>query len=211
MHDLVVLDDPEVAITALQPMRAAVLAALRTPGSATSVAARLGVPRQRANYHVRALEAQGLVRAVGERRRRGLTERLVEATATSYVVSPAALGAVAPEPARMDRLSARYVVALAARAVREVADLLEQADRAGQQLATLAIDTDIRFATAAERAAFTDELAGAVTTLAARYHDESAREGRWHRLTVTAYPRPTEPKASPAAGGAEPPQEANDE
>lgn len=211
MDDLVVLDDPEVAITVLQPMRASVLAALRTPGSATSVAAQLGVPRQRANYHVRALEAQGLVRPVGQRQRRGLTERLVEATATSYVVSPAALGAVAPEPAHVDRLSARYVVALAARAVHEVADLIGRADRAGRPLATLAIDADIRFASAAERAAFTDELAAAVTGLAARYHDESAPGGRWHRLAVTAYPRPTERQDSPAPGEPEQPQEANDE
>lgn len=211
MHDLVVLDDPDVAITALQPMRAAVLAALRTPGSATSVAAHLGVPRQRANYHVRALEAHGLVRPVGERRRRGLTERLVEATASSYVVSPAALGAVAPEPAGMDRLSARYVVALAARAVREVGELMAGAERAGRTLPTLAIDTDIRFASAARRAAFTDELATALTSLVARYHDESAPGGRWHRVAVTAYPRPTPPTDVPGPAGPEPLEEANNE
>ncbi len=43
---------------------------------------------------------------------------------------------------------------------------------------------------AADRAAFTAELATAVQALAARYHDESAPNGRWHRLVVAAHPRP---------------------
>ncbi|MGB5755904.1 MAG: hypothetical protein WBM50_03240, partial [Acidimicrobiales bacterium] len=51
--------------------------------------------------------------------------------------------------------------------------------------------TEIRFASAAERAAFTEELAEHITTLAAGYHDESAPRGRWHRLVVAAHPRPT--------------------
>ena len=58
---------------------------------------------------------------------------------------------------------------------------------------TLTVDTDIRFRTAAERAAFADDLAAAVRTLAARYHDESAPGGRWHRVVVVAHPRPEEP------------------
>ena len=48
----------------------------------------------------------------------------------------------------------------------------------------------MRFASAEDRAAFTAELADAVTTLTARYHDEAAPSGRWHRLVVLAHPRP---------------------
>ena len=114
----------------------------------------------------------------------GLTERLLVATAASYVVSPAALGAAASDPERAaDRLSARYLIAVAARIVREVAALARKDER----LATLAIDTEIGFRSADERAAFARDLAGAVTALAQRYHDES---GLPHRVVVAAHPKP---------------------
>jgi DNA-binding transcriptional ArsR family regulator len=190
--DLAVVDDPAVAASLLDPKRARVLAALAEPGSSTSVAAAIGLTRQQVNYHLRALEAQHLLVEVGTRPRRGLTERLVRATARGYVVSPEVLGSLAADPARTDRLSARYLVALASRVVREVGGLVRAADRADQHLATLSLDTDIRFASAADRAAFTAELAGAIRALAARYHDQIAADGRWHRLVVAAYPKPYE-------------------
>ena len=87
-------------------------------------------------------------------------------------------------------LSTRYLIAVAARMVREVADLARRADQARRPLATLAIDSEIRFASAADRGAFTAELGNVITSLAARYHDESAPNGRWHRLVVAAHPRP---------------------
>lgn len=190
MIDLQVIDEPAVASAALDPLRAKVLAALVEPGSATSVADALGESRQKVNYHLRTLEDHGLVRLVEERPRRGLTERVMEASARSYVFSPAVLGESAADPARTDRLSARYLIALAARLVREVADLARRADEARKPLATLAIDTEIRFASAAERAAFTEDLTDAVISLTARYHDEKSVGGRRHRLVVAAHPRP---------------------
>jgi DNA-binding transcriptional ArsR family regulator len=194
MLDVEVIEDPAAAVVALDPVRARLLAALAEPGSAATLAAREGLTRQKVNYHLRALEAHGLVRLVEERRWGGLTERLFVATAASYVVSPGALGAAAPDPARAaDRLSARYLIALAARVVREVGDLARRADREHKRLATLALDTEIRFRSAAERAAFTDELAAAVTLLVARYHDAAASAGRPHRLVVAAHPLPHAP------------------
>jgi DNA-binding transcriptional ArsR family regulator len=191
--DVEVIDDPAAASVVLDPVRNQVLAQLAQPGSATTVARALGLPRQKVNYHLRALESHGLVRFVEERPRRGLTERVVVATAASYVVSPGALGVVAADPDRVgDRLSARYLVSLAARIVREVGDLARRADAAGRTLPTLAVDTDVRFASAADRAAFTEDLARTVTELVARYHDEGTPGGRWHRLAVLAHPRPTD-------------------
>jgi len=190
--DVEVIEEPAAAVAALDPVRAAVLAALVVPGSATTVAKLLGLPRQKVNYHLRTLEAHGLVELVEERPRRGLTERVVRATARGYVVSPGALGPSGADPARTDRLSTRYLIAVAARLVREVGLLARRADAAGQRLATLTLDTEIRFASAADRAAFTAELAQAVAALAARYHDEAAPAGRWHRLVVAAHPRPGE-------------------
>ena len=190
--DLAVIDDASVAAALLDPLRAQVLVALAEPGSATTVAAALGLTRQQVNYHLRALESKGLVTEVGTRQRRGLVERLVRATASGYVVSPAVLGQLAADPARTDRLSARYLVALAARAVREVGALMRAATTAGKQLPTLSVDADLRFADAATRSAFTAELAESVRALAAKYHDESTEGGRWHRLVVVAYPKPLE-------------------
>ena len=130
------------------------------------------------------------MREAGQRRWGGLTERLLVATAASYVVSPGALGESAADPRRsQDRLSARYLVALAARIVREVGDLARRADAAGKRLPTLAIDTEIGFRSAEERAAFADELASAVTALASRYHHD---DGRPHRVVVAAHPIPQE-------------------
>ena len=190
--DVAVIDRPEAAVAALDPLRARILGALATPGSASSVAAELDLPRQKVNYHLRTLEDHGLVRLVEERPRRGLTERIVVASARSYMLSPEVLGENAAEPERSDRLSARYLIALAARLIREIGSLARGADEAGQQLATLAIDTEIRFASASRRADFTNELARTVADLAQRYHDESAQGGRWHRLIVAAHPKPTE-------------------
>ncbi|MGB4836934.1 MAG: helix-turn-helix domain-containing protein, partial [Nostocoides sp.] len=119
MTDLQVISEPAAAVAALDPMRRDILAALAEPGSATSVAAALRLPRQKVNYHLRTLEAHGLVHEVGTRQRRGLRERLVQASATAYLVGPDALGDLAADPARTDRLSSRYLIALAARLVRE--------------------------------------------------------------------------------------------
>ncbi|HXV93806.1 MAG TPA: helix-turn-helix domain-containing protein, partial [Pseudonocardia sp.] len=173
----------------LGPVRARLLAELAEPASATALAARVGLPRQKVNYHLRTLEEHGLVELVEERRKGNVTERALRATAASYVISPGALGAVAPDPERApDRLSARWLVAVAARLVREVGELLSGAAASGKRVATFAIDGEVRFASAADRAAFADELARAVTDLVARYHDDSAPDGRPHRVVVAVHP-----------------------
>src|SRR6185503_443040 len=183
-----VIEDPAAATVALDPVRSRLLAELAEPASAAELALRVGLPRQKVNYHLRALEAHGLVREVETRKWGGLTERRLAATAGSYVVSPAALGPAATTPGTTDRLSASYLIALAARVVREVGELVRAALRADQRLATLSIDTEIRSRSAAERAAFSQELAASVADLAARYHDTTAAGGRLHRLVVLAHP-----------------------
>ena len=62
------------------------------------LADRVGLARQKVNYHLRELERHGLVELVEERRKGNMTERVLRATAASYVISPAALAAVAPDP-----------------------------------------------------------------------------------------------------------------
>lgn len=196
MLDVAVIDDPAAAMAALDPIKARLLAELSTPASAAALAARVGMPRQKVNYHLRGLEDRKLVRHVDERRWGGLTERRLVATATTYVVSPAALGPVASDPKRhADRLSASYVIALGARIVREVGAMWNSARARDTRLATLAIDTTLTFRTPAERSAFADDLAAAVAALAAKYHVEPEPGLRAYRLVVASYPAPAARRA----------------
>lgn len=189
MLEVGVIEEPGAAEVALDPIRARLLALLAEPHSATSLAALLGLPRQKVNYHLKTLEAHGLVELVEERRKGNVTERVLRATAASFVISPAALAAVAPDPDRSpDKLSARWLLAIAARLVKEVGALITGAARAGKPVATFALDGNVRFASAADRAAFVQELTAAVAGLVSRYHDEQAAGGRDHRIIVAIHP-----------------------
>src|SRR5262245_6360745 len=138
MLDVEVIDDPAAATVALEPVRSRLLSELAKPASAATLATRRGVARQKVNYHLRALESHKLVRVAEKRKCGGLTERLMVATAASYVVSPSALGPVAADPGReADRLAVGYLIALAARVIREVSALLRRSREIGQRLATL--------------------------------------------------------------------------
>ena len=187
--EVAVIEDPAAAEACLDPMRARLLAELAEPGSATMLAAKVGLARQKVNYHLRTLEQHGLVELVEERRKGNVTERVMRASAQSYVISPAALAAVAPDPSRSpDKLSARWLLALAARTVRDVGALITGATAAGKRVATFAADSTVRFASAADRAAFAEELTAAVTALIGKYHDESSADGRDHQIVIAVYP-----------------------
>lgn len=206
MLELAVIEDPQAAEVSLDPVRTRLLAELVQPASASALAARLGLTRQKVNYHLRTLERHGLVELAQERRKGNMTERVMRSTAASYVISPAALAALAPDPRRSpDQLSALWLLALAARVVEEIGELLARARRARRPLATFGMDTEIRFASASDRATFAAELAGAVDRLVAKYHDELASGGRRHRLMVGLHPSITraageDERPAPAAG-----------
>lgn len=186
MLDIEVIADPAAAVSALDPIRSRILAELAQPASAAALATRLGIARQKINYHVRALERHGLVTVADEKHWGGIKERMLIATASSYVVSPDALGPAGADPARTsDRLSASYLVAVAARTVREVGALWQLAREQQKRLATMTLDTEVAFASPADRAAFAEEMAAAVTHLAAKYHQSG---GRAYRVVVGAYP-----------------------
>ena len=189
MLDIDVIEDPATAESLLDPVRTRLLAALAEPASATMLASRVGLPRQLVNYHLRTLERHGLVELLEERRKGNVMERIMRASAASYVISPAALVALQPDPARSpDHRSAMWLLALAARLVRDVGSLLAGAARERRPLATYALDGEVRFATAADRAAFAEELSATVTHLIGRYHDETAPRGRTHRVLLAIHP-----------------------
>ncbi len=188
-----VITQSESAAAVLDPIRQQLLAQLAEPDSAAGLARRLRLPRQRINYHLRALEAAALVELVEERRKGNCLERVVRATARSFVISPEALGVLGPGPdIAADRLSSAYLVAVAGRVIRDVGALEAQARTEGKLIATLTLDAEVRFASADKRAEFARELTEAVARLAAKYHDERASAGRRFRLLAAVHPTPSE-------------------
>jgi DNA-binding transcriptional ArsR family regulator len=189
MQEIAVIAEAEAARSVLDPVRARLLATLAEPASASTVAKKMGLSRQKANYHLHELEQHGLVELVEERRRGNMIERVLCSTAAAFVISPAVLAELSPDPGRSpDQVSARWLLALAARLLREVGELVRGARAAGKPLATFAVDGEVRFASAADRAAFADELGLALRDLVARYHDEGAPGGRKHRVVVALHP-----------------------
>lgn len=187
--ELAIIRDRPAAEAVLSPIRRNVLRALREPGSATTVGAELGLPRQKVNYHLRALESLGLVRHVEDRRKGNCTERIVRATATHYLIDSGVLGDLYAHPAATaDALSADHLAAVSARTVTEVAELRSKARVAGKRLPTFSLETAVRFASPQDQAAFLERLSTTITELIADFHDESAEDGRWFRLAVGSHP-----------------------
>lgn len=188
---LQVIQDAQKAEILLQGPRLKLLAELGKPGSAAGLARKLGVPRQKLNYHLHELERGGFIELVEERRKGNCMERMVRATAQSYVIGPQTMGFLGETPAEaVDRFSVAYLIATAARVIRELANIALKARRAGKRVATLTLDAEVRFRSAESRNAFAEELTSAVAALAAKYHDEHAEGGRRFRLIAAAYPAP---------------------
>jgi DNA-binding transcriptional ArsR family regulator len=186
---LAVLQSTSQAATLLDGIRLQILAELREPDSAAAVARRLGAPRQRIGYHIRALQAAGLIAPVGERRRGNYVEHLLQASATHYVIAPQALGALGATTDEIrDRFSTAYLLSAASRTIGDVAALADQATAAGKLLPTLTLETEVRFASPAAQHAFATELAACLAGLVARHHQPDAPTGRPFRFLIAGHP-----------------------
>jgi DNA-binding transcriptional ArsR family regulator len=188
------LDDLDTALLAMAPIRRQILSALVEPASAAGLAEQLGMPRQKIGHHLRALEAAGLIRLAGERKKRGFTERLFVA-AEQYVLDPALLQAP-PDPdavGAQDRHAADHLISTASAMVRDVARMRQAAAAEGARLLTLTVEADVCFATPADFDAFTSEVADAVAALAGKY---AAPSGRRYRLTAAAHPAVPRPASA---------------
>lgn len=188
---IAVLSDLEHASVLLDPDRRRLVDALReAPDSASGLARRLGDTRQRLNHHLRALEAAGLVELLEERRKGNCVERVLRVVAHRFVVDPTSLDERPVDPAEVgDHFSATYLIALAARAIRELADLRERARDKEKRLATVSLDTSVALRSPAAMAAFADDLSRAVADVVARHH--SPGDGsRPFRIVAGTYPAP---------------------
>ena len=184
-----VIKDPGQLAVLAAPIRQRILEALEEPGSASSVARRLGLARQKVAYHVRQLEENGYVRLLREEQRRGCTERIVQRSAQYLVASNEVFGRMGIDPERLqNKFSSEYLIALAGQVAREVGEAQGAAERAGKPLPTLSTQVEIRLRSPQEREAFGRELLEAVARLAAKYHDAEHPDGRSYRLVVGAYP-----------------------
>ncbi len=194
---LEVVADPDRAATALGPTRRRLLAALSEGSdSATGLSERLGTSRQLLNYHMRELEKAGFLELVEERRKGNCTERVMRAKARHWLIDPGALAGLGDEPLpAADRFSSTYLVALAARAIREVAGLIGKAAGSRKRLATLAIDADVRLARPAEFPAFAEDLARAIGDVITRYDAETSGARRF-RIVAGAWPGKDSPTST---------------
>lgn len=187
------IDDPERALLALSPIRRRLLEALREPGSATSLAKRLDLPRQQLGYHLRALEAAGLVHLVAENKRRGFVERVLVAAADAFVFDPALLGGARAEA--QDRHAAQHLVAAAGTIVREVTRMQGAAEAAGQRLLTLTIEADVGFEQPQDFEDFSKALGEAIASVAERF--QPGPDKRAYHLMLGAHPAVAGTKSKP--------------
>jgi DNA-binding transcriptional ArsR family regulator len=181
--------DLDTLQTLANPMRLRILALLREPGSSAALAREIGEPRQKVNYHVKELERAGLIQRVGERRNGNLMESLYQAVAATFVVSPRlAWNDPRRTHALAEQVALENLVAVGERLQRSAALLLDRAAFDGEQIASAAVEAEVRFADEAQRTAFLSEYVAAVGPLLKKY---GAADGDPYRLVLAVHPDPT--------------------
>jgi DNA-binding transcriptional ArsR family regulator len=173
---------PSTATPALSALRRRLLDQLAEPVSASELARRLGLPRQRVNYHLRELERLGLAELVDQRQRRGFVERRLRAAAR-------------------DRFSSAYLLSAAARLAGDVATLRERAQAAGERLATVTVEVEVDLPSPAALRAFAGGLADAIGRLAAEHHRPADAHARPYRVVLGVHPAAGKPPASAEGAG----------
>jgi DNA-binding transcriptional ArsR family regulator len=190
--DIGIVRDPASALVLLHSERRRLVEALAVqPDSAAGLARRLNEKRQRLNYHLRLLEDAGIIELAEGRQAGSRTERVLRVVARRFVLDPLVAGPLGRvEPAGTgDRFSATYLVAVAARAIRELSELMRRAVVRRSRLATAALNTSVRLRSPAQFGVFIDELTEAVAQVVARHHHEGG-DGRWYRVVAGVYPGP---------------------
>ncbi len=163
---------------ALDPLRRRLIELLDEPASATVLAGRLGLPRQRVNYHLRQLEAAGLVELDSPRPRRGVTERLYRRVADVLLVAP---DIVDDRLDRRDRVGVAGVLGAAVSVLDHGSTVAAEAAATGRRVAAATVDTTIHLEDPAAMRRLLDDLA----ELLARY-DRPAAEGALAVRAVTS-------------------------
>ncbi|HMB69445.1 MAG TPA: helix-turn-helix domain-containing protein [bacterium] len=186
------IEDAGTARELLHPMRARILAGLRSPASATQVARALGLPAARVNHHVRRLRKAGLIRRAGTRRVRNLTEVLYVALARTFTIAEG----ITPGGEQRRRLRAteegrslRNLMAVGERVAADSLGLLDDAAAGDRDVSAFATSLDLAFADAGARAAFLADLLAAVRELSAKYGAQPGDDpDERYRAVIACYP-----------------------
>lgn len=195
LNELESIHDPQRATVLMHPLRLKILSLAKSPASATELAGRLRLPRQKVNYHVRELARARFLRRAGQRRKRNLIERCYQATARSYVLAPEVLGPLAADWRQIeDTMSAQYLIALGSLLQRELTHVSRDAQQQGKRLPTLSMASELRFESAEQRESFSDAFREALVNVIAEHSspallsDGSSGRGRPYRLVMGCYP-----------------------
>lgn len=182
------------AACALQPMRRQILAALDEPDSASGIARRLNLPRQKVRYHLVELERYGYVELMETRRKGNCLEQVMRRAARAFLVCPALLGDTSLSRIEiLDRYSSANLVAKAIATAQTVAEQQGEAAAQGLRLATFAAESRIHARSPQDLARFMEDLARAVHEVCARY-DAGPKdpEARPYDLFLACHPSPAE-------------------
>lgn len=203
--DVRILSDLDGALALRDPDRRRLVEALREqPDSASGLARRLGDSRQRLNHHLRTLEAAGVVELQEERRKGNCVERVLRVVAHRFLLDPSMVEGLPDDPKEVgDRFGATYLIALAARAIRELADLRVKAELQRRRLATVSLDGRVELATPEAMQAFLDDLTDAVREVVERHHAPGSHS-RPFRVLAGAWPAPAEGAPGDASPNARP-------
>ena len=181
MLDTLYIDEVEQADALLKPKRVEVLRQLAEPRTCTQIGQVLGDTPQAVYYHVKRLQAAGLVELVDEHRVRGIIEGVYQAVARSFWVAPAVVGRLGEPRTREAHARAR----LPARPHRGDAARPRGARRRPATLPSFGIAGDIQLAPE-DGAAFVAELQRAFGEVLSRY---GGGEGHAFRLALACYPK----------------------
>ena len=180
MLDTLFIDSVEQADALLKPKRVEVLRQLAEPRTCTQIGQVLGDTPQAVYYHVKRLQAHGLVSLVEEHRVRGIIEGVYQAVAKSFWVSPTIAGRLGDPWRREELLGLGFLLDLTENLQRDLAALA-----AGPPaLPSFGIAGDIRLAPE-DGAAFVAELQRAFGEVLTRY---GGGEGHAFRLALACYP-----------------------
>jgi DNA-binding transcriptional ArsR family regulator len=189
------ITDRALAADILHPLRLEILRLAREPVSASELSPRLGLSRQRVNYHVRLLARGGFLRRAGRRRRRNMIEQRYVASARAFLLSPELLGAVGADWRRVeDTASAAYLLALGCQMQSDVIRVWREVEMSSKPVATLSLKSQFRFESVEQKERFTRALQEAVVRVVTEHTspnlrpDGSPGAGRPYRLVLGCYP-----------------------
>ncbi|HLN57403.1 MAG TPA: helix-turn-helix domain-containing protein [Thermoanaerobaculia bacterium] len=196
------------AAEVLQPLRLEILRLTRDPTSASEMSQKLGLSRQRVNYHVRVLARSGFLKRAGRRRRRNMVEQRYVASARAFLLSPELLGAVGADWRKVeDATSAGFLLALSCQMGSDLVRVWRESGTIGKQVSTLSLKSQFRFESPEQRERFTKALEEAVVRVVTDHTspnlkpDGSPGPGSAYRLVLGCYPYlPRETAGAPARG-----------